>query len=185
MKIRKLDLALLAVLSLALILLGAFSGLSQQESEMWAGGALSMANPAAVNCEQNGGTYEDGECVFPSGSSCDAWSYLRGECSPQPEPGPTPVPGGDWTENLKSNCESNGGTVDGSNCVFSDGSSCDLEAFFLGECQPKPPQPVGVPGTEHFTFQAVGAGETDLVMKYLRPDGSVAKTKRWHIVVTG
>jgi putative hemolysin len=245
LKIRKLDPALLAILSLALILLGALCGLSQQEPKLGDGGALSMANPAAVNCEQNGGTYEDGECVFPGGSSCDAWSYLRGECNPQPEPGPTPVPGGDWMENLKSNCESNGGTVEGSNCVFSDGSSCDLEAFFLGECQPEPqppcpgcngggvnpasvyctehggqlkiehtpegdkgmclfpdgssceewaymrgecqpkPQPVGAPGTERFTFRAVGAGQTDLVMKYVGPDGSVAKTKRWHIVVTG
>jgi hypothetical protein len=87
-------------------------------------------------------------------------------------------------ENLKRNCERNGGRVEGASCVFPDGSSCDLEALYLGECQPAPPRPVGTPGTEHFTFRAVGAGETDLVMKYVGPDGSIAKTKRWHIVVT-
>jgi len=244
LKIRKSDLAPVILLSLALIFLGANCGLSQLGTKIGDGGGIGMANPAAVNCEQKGGTYQDGECIFADGSSCDAWSFLKGECSPQPEPGPTPVPGGDWNENLNGNCESNGGTVEGSNCIFSDGSSCDLEALLLGECQPgeprpggngggvnpasvyctehggqlriehtasgdqgkcyfpdgssceewaymrgecqpQPSQPVGVPGTEHFTFQAVGAGETDLVMKYVGPDGTVAKTEKWHIVVVG
>jgi putative hemolysin len=50
-----------------------------------------IANPASVNCEQNGGTLEirtdssggqTGFCHFPDGSQCEEWAYFRGECSP-------------------------------------------------------------------------------------------------------
>jgi putative hemolysin len=50
-----------------------------------------MANPASVYCEENGGRLEfrqdaaggvSGVCVFPDGSSCEEWSYFRGECGP-------------------------------------------------------------------------------------------------------
>jgi putative hemolysin len=48
-----------------------------------------MPNPAATYCTQNGYehkilTSEDGSqsgvCIFPDGSTCDEWAYLRGEC---------------------------------------------------------------------------------------------------------
>src|SRR5512135_1414413 len=48
-----------------------------------------MANPASVNCEQKGNRLEirtaaDGSqvgiCIFPDGSQCEEWAYLRGEC---------------------------------------------------------------------------------------------------------
>ncbi|MGE5222873.1 MAG: DUF333 domain-containing protein [Omnitrophica WOR_2 bacterium] len=51
----------------------------------------SIANPAAVNCEQKGyrseiRTADDGSqsaaCVFPDGSECDEWAFFRGECAP-------------------------------------------------------------------------------------------------------
>ena len=50
-----------------------------------------MANPASVYCVQEGGkvdirTAADGSqtgfCVFPDGSECDEWAFLRGECKP-------------------------------------------------------------------------------------------------------
>jgi putative hemolysin len=50
-----------------------------------------MPNPAAVYCEEHGGTSEiitaadgsqSGRCSFPDGSACDEWAYFRGECAP-------------------------------------------------------------------------------------------------------
>lgn len=60
-----------------------------------------MANPASVYCEEQGytlemrtddsGTY--GVCIFPDGSECEEWAYLRGECGPGAEEvQPTEVP---------------------------------------------------------------------------------------------
>ena len=49
-----------------------------------------LANPASVNCEQKGNRLEirtaaDGSqvgiCIFPDGSECDEWAFLRGECN--------------------------------------------------------------------------------------------------------
>ncbi len=59
-----------------------------------------IPNPASVYCEQNGYTLEivttndgsqSGVCVFPDGSSCDEWAYLRGECGPAAQTSPTPA----------------------------------------------------------------------------------------------
>jgi len=50
-----------------------------------------IANPASVYCVSNGGkdiimTNPDGSqygvCVFPNGSQCEEWAYMRGNCSP-------------------------------------------------------------------------------------------------------
>jgi putative hemolysin len=50
-----------------------------------------MPNPASIYCEQNGNKLEiqtasdgsqNGICVFPNGSTCDEWTYYRGECGP-------------------------------------------------------------------------------------------------------
>jgi putative hemolysin len=50
-----------------------------------------MPNPASVYCKQNGNKLEihtaadgsqSGVCIFPNGSSCDEWTYYRGECGP-------------------------------------------------------------------------------------------------------
>src|SRR5574340_257437 len=51
-----------------------------------------IANPAAVYCEEQGNRLEirtkqdgsqEGICIFPDGSECEEWSYLRGECGPR------------------------------------------------------------------------------------------------------
>jgi uncharacterized protein len=48
-----------------------------------------MPNPASVYCEQQGNKLEivtaadgsqSGVCIFPDGSTCDEWTYYRGEC---------------------------------------------------------------------------------------------------------
>ena len=52
--------------------------------------STSIANPASVYCVDHGGKLDirttsqgqAGVCVFPNGSECDEWSYMRGECSP-------------------------------------------------------------------------------------------------------
>ena len=49
----------------------------------------SLANPASVFCEENGGrveirTVNGGEvgfCVFPDGSECEEWTFFHGECA--------------------------------------------------------------------------------------------------------
>jgi putative hemolysin len=50
---------------------------------------FNMPNPASVYCEQQGNKLEiktatdgsqSGVCIFPNGSTCDAWAYFRGEC---------------------------------------------------------------------------------------------------------
>ena len=43
-----------------------------------------IANPAAVYCEEQGGTLqlEEWLCIFSDGSYCEEWSYFRNECQP-------------------------------------------------------------------------------------------------------
>ena len=43
-----------------------------------------IPNPAAVYCEQNGGTLnlEEWLCMFEDGSYCEEWAYQRWECQP-------------------------------------------------------------------------------------------------------
>jgi hypothetical protein len=50
-----------------------------------------MPNPASVYCVEQGFKSEirtaadgsqTGVCIFPNGSECDEWAYLRGECGP-------------------------------------------------------------------------------------------------------
>ena len=59
-----------------------------------------MPNPASVFCTQNGNKLEivtapdgsqSGVCIFPDGSSCDEWTYYRGECDPTTQTSPTPA----------------------------------------------------------------------------------------------
>jgi putative hemolysin len=54
---------------------------------------LNIENPASVFCVDNGGILEIrdgiegqvGVCIFPNGSECDEWEYMRGECIPKPD----------------------------------------------------------------------------------------------------
>lgn len=40
----------------------------------------SMPNPSAVYCEEQGGFYEKGRCLFADGGECASWAFFRGEC---------------------------------------------------------------------------------------------------------
>ena len=75
----------LPFLLLTLLLLSACSVQQEQPTP-----AVGMANPASVNCEQNGYTLEirtandgsqTGVCIFPNGSECDEWAFFKGECT--------------------------------------------------------------------------------------------------------
>jgi putative hemolysin len=53
-------------------------------------GEAGMANPASEYCVQQGGELEIrdeeggqvGYCLFPDGSECEEWAFMRGECAP-------------------------------------------------------------------------------------------------------
>ncbi|UEC41836.1 MAG: hypothetical protein METHAR1v1_80020, partial [Methanothrix sp.] len=63
------------------IFIGGFSG-----GEDDIGGSIGMSNPAADYCEERGYDYSGGRCIFPDGTSCDAWEFYRGECGYRPQP---------------------------------------------------------------------------------------------------
>jgi len=48
-------------------------------------GGAQLANPSAVFCEDQGGTYslDDETCTLPDGSVVDAWDYYREQSSRQ------------------------------------------------------------------------------------------------------
>jgi putative hemolysin len=101
-----------------------------------------LANPASVNCEQQGGqlqmaTRPDGGqyglCYFEDNRACEEWAMMRGDC---------PVGGmkttGYDTDAQKYCAWSGGQTVATPNavCTFKDGSTCADDAFYAGTCQP-------------------------------------------------
>jgi uncharacterized protein len=74
------------IISVLFLLLFILSSCSKQTDEM---NGQQIANPAAVYCEQQGGTLrieqteagQYGICVLPNGTECEEWAYYRGECS--------------------------------------------------------------------------------------------------------
>ena len=63
----------------------------QASGEAVIGGDTQLPNPAAVFCEEQGGTSEivtaadgsqSGVCHFTDGSVCDEWAFFRGDCAP-------------------------------------------------------------------------------------------------------
>ena len=42
--------------------------------------AFAMVNPASYFCTFLGYELDESSCVFPDGSSCEQWSFWRGEC---------------------------------------------------------------------------------------------------------
>ena len=132
----------------------------------------SLPNPASVYCEDNGGKLEirtsadgsqSGVCVFPDGSECDEWAFMRGECRPGDVTPNTvnPVNPNDAADSnpaiLPANaidsvyCEELGGSFevrpvddDGwtGNCILPEKNNCSALAFSRGECE------IGGPYTE-------------------------------------
>lgn len=63
----------LASLALLTVLLGAAGGCASTD------GGTEVPNPAAVYCEEQGGTVSGDEpmCTLPDGTVVDAWEYYR------------------------------------------------------------------------------------------------------------
>jgi hypothetical protein len=110
-------------------------------------GAVGMANPASVYCEEQGGTVvnkmrgelgEYGVCVFEDNLQCDEWAMYRGEC---PVGGIKitgyvteaavfcAITGGEYVITDKSGAEDEQGT-----CTFKSGKTCDVWEYYNGVC---------------------------------------------------
>jgi putative hemolysin len=75
------------IISVLFLLLFILSSCSNQIDETNEG--TQIPNPAAVYCEQQGGTIriemdetggQRGICILTDGMECDEWAYYRGEC---------------------------------------------------------------------------------------------------------
>ena len=124
---RKILYQILAILLLAVFLVGCGSGADQRQES-----PAGLANPASIYClglgfeeeirENTLGQY--GVCIFPDGSECDTWDFLGGRCGQE-----------------HSYCVSQGFELQAkrdssiATCVFDDGSTCSEYLFFEGECQ--------------------------------------------------
>lgn len=121
---------------------------------LWAAGAGAqapsapqLANPASVNCTQQGGTLaierrpdggQFGVCVFTDNYQCEEWALLRGEC---PKNGlrvtgyATPagrycaITGGRYSVVSAPAVLPERGT-----CTLPTGRSCEADAYFSGTC---------------------------------------------------
>lgn len=109
-----------------------------------------LANPAAVNCEEQGGTStietrEDGSqygvCIFEDNMQCEEFALLNGDCPV----GGVKVTG--YVTDAGRFCAISGGTYavtseatdsepEQGTCTFVDGNSCDAVAYYDGTCSP-------------------------------------------------
>jgi len=105
-----------------------------------------IANPASVNCEQQGGKLEMrdrgelgpyGVCVFEDNRQCEEWAMFRGDC---PEGGVNvtgyttdaavfcAISGGEYTATSNNGAANEQGT-----CTFKNGTTRDAWDFFNGK----------------------------------------------------
>jgi putative hemolysin len=97
-----------------------------------------IANPASVNCTDQGGTLEikDGPageygiCYFEDNRQCEEWALFNGNC---------PVGGMKITgydNDAQIYCAIRGGQVDmdANTCTLPDETVCDIDAYYNGNC---------------------------------------------------
>lgn len=101
-----------------------------------------MANPASVNCVDQGGTLsivsrpdggQYGICLFEDNLQCEEWALMRGDCPV----GGVKVTG--YTTEAAVFCAITGGTyaaADGEqgSCTLPGGGVCDAQAYYEGAC---------------------------------------------------
>jgi putative hemolysin len=119
-------------------------------------GAAALANPASVNCEEQGGTLDIeergdlgqiGVCYFEDNRQCEEWALMRGDCPV----GGVKVTG--YVTEAGRYCAITGGVYNDSGdasadpeqgtCTFADGSQCDAWDYYNGVCAPGSPAPEG------------------------------------------
>ena len=85
-------------------------------------------------CEENGWVFSEDVCLFEDGSYCETESFANEECKMGEK-----VYSVDDETSVVEYCVDKGGEVraeeDASLCMFSDGSYCEVEAYFNGECR--------------------------------------------------
>jgi putative hemolysin len=114
-----------------------------------ASGSTGMANPASVNCTEQGGTLtieergdggQYGVCYFEDNRQCEEWALLRGDCpvggvkvTGYVTPAATycAITGGTYAVTGKSGQPDEQGT-----CTFDNGIACDVWAYYNGQCGP-------------------------------------------------
>ena len=121
---------------------------------LWAAGAAAQtppvpqfANPASVNCTQQGGVLsiewrpdggQFGVCTFTDNYQCEEWALFRGAC-----PGTGlrvmgyATPAGRYcaiTGGRYSVVSAPGATPERGNCVLPAGPACDADAYYAGSC---------------------------------------------------
>ena len=89
------------ILLVAIVILTACDQQAENDSRSQQPQSVSMANPASVNCIDQGGELElktddsgavHGLCLFADGSECEEWALFRGECSPGQKSSPSSKP---------------------------------------------------------------------------------------------
>jgi putative hemolysin len=111
------------------------------------GQGAKIANPASVNCVDNGGRIEMrtnklgqyGVCLFEDNRQCEEWALLRGNCPI----GGLKITG--YDNDAEIYCAITGGEVQGVGtpiqmCKRIDGTLCNAQANLDGEC-PDPTDP--------------------------------------------
>ena len=107
----------------------------------------SLANPASVYCEQQGGQLEIrtdpdggqyGVCTFADSSECEEWAFYRGECQPGEHAAGLANPASVYCAQQGGKLEIRADDAEGQVgiCVFDDGSECEEWSFYRGECKP-------------------------------------------------
>lgn len=111
------------------------------------GNSASLANPASVNCTDQGGTLviqtrgdggQYGICLFEDNRQCEEWAMLRGNCpvggikvTGYTTPAATycAITGGTYTITGNSGAEDEQGE-----CTLPGGAVCDAWAYYNGTC---------------------------------------------------
>jgi putative hemolysin len=110
---------------------------------------LKLANPASVNCINQGGILEMrsnkkgtyGVCMFEDNRQCEEWAMFRGNCPV----GGLKITG--YENEAQVYCAITGGQVEGLDttnpmCKRVDGTYCNTQANFDGDCpDPSDPSP--------------------------------------------
>lgn len=111
-----------------------------------------IANPASVNCTDQGGTLsietrgdggQYGVCLFEDNLQCEEWAMLRGDCPVggikvtgyvTPAARYCAITGGTYAVTANSGTDSEQGT-----CTFKNGVQCDAADYYNGQCDASTP----------------------------------------------
>ena len=120
-----------------------------ETSQGEAAATTGMANPASVNCTEQGGTLQIeargdggqfGVCTFEDNLQCEEWALLRGDCPAggfkvtgyvTPAARYCAITGGTYAITGNSGRDDEQGT-----CTFKNGAQCDVWDYYDGKCDP-------------------------------------------------